>query len=260
MVRRLNLLLSAFLVAIALPINADNCTLRVAVAASFRPALEQVLPEFERHHACVVQISSGSSGVLYQQIAHRAPFDLFLSADRERPKLLEKQGWVLGNSRQTYALGLLALWHPKSESNIEQLLQSWPDKIVLADPKVAPFGSAARQALQSLGLWEKKQTQLACTHNAGQAYLMLDSGNAQLGFVAASQMQAAGRDNFWLLPQHLYNPIEQQLVIPTQSLQPEEAGFLADYLRSAKVQAQLHHLGYGVLPAQYSETDGGRRL
>ncbi|WP_444943315.1 molybdate ABC transporter substrate-binding protein [Microbulbifer sp. ZKSA006] len=239
------------LVTVALPVNADNCTLRVAVAASFRPALERVLPEFERRHACAVQISSGSSGLLYQQIAHRAPFDLFLSADRERPELLEKQGGALANTRQTYALGLLALWHLKSESNIEQLLQIWLGKIVLADPEVAPFGSAARQVLQSLGLWEEKQAQLARAHNAGQAYLILDSGNAQLGFVAASQVLAAGRDHFWLLPQHLYNPIEQQLVIPTQSRRPKKAQSLADYLRSAEVQLQLHRLGYGVLTAQY---------
>ncbi|MEX2964112.1 molybdate ABC transporter substrate-binding protein [Microbulbifer sp. TYP-18] len=257
MVRRLNLLLSALLAAIALPVNADNCTLRVAVATSFRPALEQVLPEFGRRHACVVQINSGSSGVLYQQIAHGAPFDLFLSADRERPELLEKQGGALGNSRRTYALGLLALWHPKSESHIEQLLQTWPDKIVLADPKVAPFGNAARQVLENLGLWEKKQTQLARAHNAGQAYLMLDSGNAQLGFVAASQMRAAGRTNFWLLPQHWYRPIEQQLVIPIKSRHPKKAQALTDYLRSPEVQLQLRRLGYGVLPAQYSRNDGG---
>lgn len=255
MVRWLSLLLVALLVVIALPVKADSCALRVAVATSFRPALEQVLPEFERRHVCSVQLSSGSSGVLYQQIAHRAPFDLFLSADRERPELLEKQGGVLGNSRQTYAFGLLALWYPKSELNIEQLLQTWPDKIVLADPKVAPFGSAARQALQSLGLWEKKQTQLARAHNAGLAYLMLDSGNAQLGFVAASQMRAAGRDHFWLLPQRLYNPIEQQLVIPTQSRRPKEARALADYLRSPEVQAQLQHLGYGLLSAQYGGSE-----
>ncbi|WKD50086.1 molybdate ABC transporter substrate-binding protein [Microbulbifer spongiae] len=260
MVRRLSLLLPALLVAMALPVNADNCTLRVAVAASFRPALEQVLPEFGRRHACPVQLSSGSSGVLYQQIAHRAPFDLFLSADRERPELLEKQGGVLGNSRQTYALGLLALWHPKSESNIEQLMQTWPDTIVLADPRVAPFGNAARQVLEGLGLWEKKQTQLARAHNAGQAYLMLDSGNAQLGFVAASQMRAAGRTNFWLLPQHWYHPIEQQLVIPIQSRRPQKAQALADYLRSPEVQAQLRRLGYGVLPAADRGREGGRGL
>ncbi|MEW5250641.1 molybdate ABC transporter substrate-binding protein [Microbulbifer discodermiae] len=260
MVRRLNLLLAALLVAIALPVNADNCTLRVAVAASFRPALEQVLPEFGRRHACPVQLSSGSSGVLYQQIAHGAPFDLFLSADRERPELLEKQGGALDNSRRTYALGLLALWHSKSESNIEQLIQTWPDKIVLADPKVAPFGSAARQVLENLGLWEKKHTRLARAHNAGQAYLMLDSGNAQLGFVAASQMRAAGRTNFWLLPQHWYQPIEQQLVIPIQSRHSKKAQALADYLRSPEVQAQLRRLGYGVLPAQYPRKDGGSGL
>lgn len=96
----------------------------------------------------------------------------------------------------------------------------------------------------------KKQTQLAWAHNAGQAYLMLDSGNVQLGFVAASQMRAAGRENFWLLPQHWYHPIEQQLVIPIQSRQPEKAQALADYLRSPEVQAQLRDRGYGVLPAQ----------
>ncbi|GAB2891002.1 molybdate ABC transporter substrate-binding protein [Microbulbifer echini] len=250
MVRRLILLLGGLLVANALPVNADSCTLRVAVAASFRPALEQVLPEFECSDQCSVQLSSGSSGVLYQQVVHRAPFDLFLSADRERPELLEKRGGALAESRHTYALGLLALWHPDSEVNIERLLQTWPEKIVLADPKVAPFGRAAQQALQSLGMWSKKQLQLARAHNAGQAYLMLDSGNARMGFVAASQMQAAGRDNFWLLPQRLYSPIEQQLVIPTQSRRPEKARALADYLRSAEVQAQLQQLGYGLLPAQ----------
>ncbi|MFA0813225.1 molybdate ABC transporter substrate-binding protein [Microbulbifer epialgicus] len=256
MVRRLSWLLSVLLVAFALPVKADNCNLRVAVAASFRPALEQVLPEFERRSACTIQLSSGSSGVLYQQVLHRAPFDLFLSADRERPELLEKQGGVLADSRHTYALGLLALWHPKSEWDMEQLLQQWPDKIVIADPKVAPFGTAARQALESLGLWEEKRIQLARAHNAGQAYLMLDSGNARMGFVAASQMRAAGRDHFWLLPQYLYNPIEQQLVIPLQSRHPKEAKALANYLRSAEVQAQLRHLGYGVLPAQR----GGREI
>lgn len=107
---------------------------------------------------------------------------------------------------------------------------------------------------------EEKQTQLARAHNAGQTYLMLDSGNARLGFVAASQMQAAGRDNYWLLPQHLYKPIEQQLLIPIQSRRPKEAQSLADYLRSAEVQVQLQHLGYGVLPTQYQSRDGGSGL
>ncbi|SHF07608.1 molybdate transport system substrate-binding protein [Microbulbifer donghaiensis] len=225
--------------------QATDCQLRVAAAASFRPALEALLPEFEATAQCKVQINSGSSGVLYQQALHGAPFDLFLSADRERPELLERQDKIVPGSRRTYALGLLALWLPDSAEKTSETIRGWSDTIVIADPKVAPFGVAARQVLQSLGLWDGKRAQLARAHNAGQAYLMLDAGHGQLGFVAASQMVAAGRDNYWLLPQDLYQPIEQQLVVLRQSRNADRAQALADYLLSGAVRARLAELGYG---------------
>ncbi|SDZ97721.1 molybdate ABC transporter substrate-binding protein [Microbulbifer marinus] len=225
--------------------QAADCQLRVAAAASFRPALEALLPEFEAAAGCEVQVTSGSSGVLYQQALHGAPFDLFLSADRERPELLERQNKIVPDSRRTYALGLLALWLPEATGKPEEILRRWPDTIVIADPKVAPFGVAARQVLQNMRLWDGKRAQLARAHNAGQAYLMLDAGHGQLGFVAASQMVAAGRNNYWLLPQDLYQPIEHQLVVLRRSSDPDKAQALADYLLSATVRARLVKLGYG---------------
>ncbi|GMG87722.1 molybdate ABC transporter substrate-binding protein [Biformimicrobium ophioploci] len=226
------------------PAQAADCELRVAVAASFRPALEQLLPDFERQQHCRVRLSSGSSGTLYQQALHGAPFDLFLSADAERPLLLEQQQKILPGSRSTYASGLLALWHPAPGTDASAQLQQWPEKIVLADPQLAPFGTAARQAMQALGIWDAKQAQLARTHNAGQAFLILDSGNARMGFVAASQMLAAGRDNYWLVPRELYQPIAQQLVVLKRGPNPDAAQALAEYLVSAPVQSRIAALGY----------------
>ena len=232
------------------PARADDCRLKVAVAASFRPALEQLLPGFESTAGCKVLLTSGSSGVLYQQALHGAPFDLFLSADSERPELLEQRGKVLTGSRRTYTRGLLALWLPDSRDGSEALLRSWQETIVVADPGVAPFGVAARQVLQSLSIWAGKQPKLVRAHNAGHAFLLLETGHARLGFVAASQMVAANRKNFWLIPQQLYQPIEQQLVVLNRSQYRDTALTLADYLVQATSQRRLEDLGYA--PARES--------
>ncbi|MFI2813154.1 MULTISPECIES: molybdate ABC transporter substrate-binding protein [Microbulbifer] len=233
------------LLALALPAGADDCRLKVAVAASFRPALETLLPEFEAATRCRVVLTSGSSGALYQQALHGAPFDLFLSADRQRPGLLERQGRIVPGSRRTYARGLLALWLPDTGGGSEALLRRWRDTLVLADPEVAPFGVAARQVLQSLGLWEAGGARLARAHNAGHAFMLLESGHARLGFVAASQMTAAGRNNVWLIPQDLYEPIEQQLVVLRHARSPSMAEALADFLASDDTRQRLVALGYG---------------
>lgn len=237
--------LLGMLLLLASPTQADTCRLKVAVAASFRPALEALLPQFEASSGCRVALTSGSSGVLYQQALHGAPFDLFLSADRQRPALLERQGRVVPGSRRTYARGLLALWLPESARGSETLLRRWRETIVLADPEVAPFGVAARQVLQSLGVWGTGRAQLARAHNAGQAFMLLEAGHARIGFVAASQMAAGGRGNLWLVPQALYEPIDQQLVVLRRGDNRRMARALADYLASGRVRQRLVELGYG---------------
>ena len=244
--------------------RSEDCRLKVAVAASFRPALEELLPEFQSTVHCQVLISSGSSGVLYQQALHGAPFDLFLSADSERPELLEQKGKALSGSRRTYTRGLLALWLPDpgyatgkgpgqgaskdvgtdAGSEAASWLRNWREKIVVADPDVAPFGLAARQVLQSLNIWAGQQSQLVRAHNAGHAFMLLETAHAHLGFVAASQMTVAGRKNFLPVPQHLYQPIEHQLVVLDRSQHPDTALDLADYLVSKVSQRRLEALGY----------------
>ncbi|MBB3062358.1 molybdate ABC transporter substrate-binding protein [Microbulbifer rhizosphaerae] len=240
--------LTALLLILCLPFPAPaaECRLRVAVAASFRPALESLLPEFQRRHDCGVQLSSGSSGVLYQQLVHGAPYDLFLSADRLRPELLERQGLLVPGSRASYARGLLALWAPGGAALSADTLRRWRGRVVIADPELAPFGAAAREALSHLGLWSQLRPRLARAANAGQAYLLLESGHGGIGFVAASQLRAAGRGgDYWLLPENWYPPIEHQLAIPASSRRRAMAESLSSYLRSPAVQRRLVQLGYG---------------
>lgn len=232
--------------------HSEDCRLKVAVAASFRPALEELLADFQSTAHCQVLITGGSSGVLYQQALHGAPFDLFLSADSLRPKLLEEEGKALAGSRRIYTRGLLALWLPESgyeagkgaDDEAEILLRSWREKIVVADPAVAPFGLAARQVLQSLDIWAGKQSQLVRAHNAGHAFMLLETAHAHLGFVATSQMAVASRKNFLLVPQHLYQPIEHQLLVLNRSEHRDAAQELAEYIVSTAAQRRLEALGY----------------
>lgn len=226
---------------------------RVAVAANFLATLNALATRFEQDSGHTAVVSSGSSGKLYAQIKNGAPFDVFFSADAMRPKLLEEEGLAVPGSRFTYAVGRLTLWHPGSaviEGNERSiLLRSDVRYVAIANPKTAPYGAAAKEALQSLGVWERVQDRLVRGENIGQTFHFVFSKNAQLGFVALSQVlgpKVNGSGSRWDVPAHLYAPIRQQAVLLRSGRRQEVARAFLDYVKDLRSRNVIERSGYGL--------------
>ena len=201
------------LLSLALPVRAVQADeINVAVAANFLGTLQKLAPQFERASAHKLVLSSGSSGQLYAQIVQGAPFDLLLSADAEKPKLLESAGLAVAGSRFTYAVGTLV-------DQAGQILQSGTYRFIgVGDPDNAPYGAAAREVLRSLGLWDRlvQEHKLVTGENITQAWQFAASGNVDMAFVALSQVLTSDGSisgSSWLPPQSMYTRIDQDAVV-----------------------------------------------
>jgi molybdate transport system substrate-binding protein len=221
----------------------------VAVAANFVPPFREVAMEFEKATGHTVQVASGSSGNFYTQIKNGAPFDVFFSADNERPKLLEDEGLGVKGSRFTYAIGRLVLWGP--DSNLvkgEDTLRSEKFKhLAIANPKTAPYGVAAMQAMQKLGVWETVQPRLVLGESLGQTMGFIESGNAELGFLALSQVmdsKVKGKGGRWDVPVNLHDPIQQDVVLLTKGKDNPAAKALMEFMGGPQATAIIAHYGY----------------
>ncbi|MBL1434972.1 MAG: molybdate ABC transporter substrate-binding protein [Rhodobacteraceae bacterium] len=223
--------------AAASPLRAATGSALVAVAANFAKTAERLLPEFTAETGYSITLSSGSTGQLYGQIINGAPYDAFLAADQARPALLAQAGLSLRHI--TYARGLLALIKTEGTA-MEVSLQGDFNHLAIANPALAPFGLAAKQALQALGLWEGLRARIVMGQNVGQAYALVASGNAELGLVAQSYAQ----EGFWAVPEGLYAPILQDAVLLREN--PAAAAFVA-YLETNAAQASIRAAGYGAL-------------
>ena len=229
------------------PVPGDE--IQVAVASNFALAARQLAARFEKETGHQVKLSFGSTGKQYAQILHGAPFHAWFAADAYRPMRLEEAGRIVPDSRFTYARGRLVLWSPQPglvDDEGEVLRRGDFRHLALANPRLAPYGLAARQALEKLGLWQILQNRLVRGENIGQTYQFVQTGNAELGFVAASQVLGRSRTekgSFWLLPADLHGPIEQQAVL----LRDEEAAraFLA-FAASEAGRAIIRANGYEV--------------
>lgn len=232
--------------------------LKVAVASNFAPTLKVLASQFEAQTTHQVLISSGSTGKLYAQIMNGAPYDVFLAADTLRPQKLIEQGLVANLKAHTYAYGMLALWqadlpvtypdqHQSSHQAhfIERLQHGHFSYLSMANPKVAPYGSAALAVLKRLSLTNMLKGKVVRGENISQAFQFVESGNAQLGFVALSQLLKSAKDtsSYWILPQHFYPPIEQQLVILNSS---SHANQFVSFLNTPSVKQTIERAGYGV--------------
>ncbi len=220
--------------------------LRIAVASNFRPLLEQLAVQFTQRTGIELEIISASSGTHYSQILNGAPMDMFLSADRLRPELLEKQGVALPGSRHTYALGRLALWQRDGTEVNVKTLHMWPGKLAIANPELAPYGAAAQQVLEHLGVWSVYAPgRLIQGNNIAQAMQFVASGNVGMGLVALSDLRLLGiKHGVWIVPASMHIPIEQQLVILQRSSRVSEAKLFSAFILSADVQRQLAAAGY----------------
>lgn len=233
---------------VALP--AQALEVRVAVAANFLTTARVLAAGFEKSGGEPVVFSFGSTGQLAAQIRHGAPFDVFLAADAERPRLLEREGFAVIGSRFTYAIGRLVLWSAKPgyvDGAGGVLRTGRFEHLAIANPRTAPYGTAARQVLKALGLWGSLRERLVLGENISQTYQFVVSGNAPLGFVALSEVvgrPAAG--SRWLVPQSLYGPIEQQAVLLTHAGDRAGARRFLAYLRSDAGTTAIERFGYGV--------------
>ncbi len=242
------------LLAVGLPACAGAAEVLVAVAANFLNPMKDIAVLFEAATGHRAILSPGSSGRLYAQLKHGAPFEIFLSADRERPRLLERAGLAVAGSRLTYAYGRLALWsHSETDATArEALLARHVAYVAIANPKTAPYGKAAVQLLKRWLVWERLKPRLVQGENIAQALQFVDSRNAQIGFVALSQLRDprfGGGGTQWIIPPELHDPLEQDVVLMKRGRSNPAAGALLQFLQTSSARAVIRRFGYGLEPA-----------
>ena len=223
---------------------------QVAVASNFTAPMERIAADFERVTGHRALLSFGATGKFYAQIKNGAPFGVFLAADAKTPARLVAEGDAVADSRLTYAFGHLVLWSTQEGTVDDQgaVLKTGDFRhLAIANPKTAPYGAAAIEVLTKLDLLEKLQPRFVTGENIGQAHQFVASGNAELGFVALSQVVVDGRltkGSAWLVPGNLYSPIQQDAVILTQAADNPAAQALADYLKGAAARGIMLTYGY----------------
>lgn len=225
-------------------------TTLVAVAANFTKPMEEIAAAFEKSTGHSAKLSFGSSGKFVAQIENGAPFEVFLSADENNPLKLEQSGAAVAGSRFVYALGKLVLWSAKSGYVDDQgqiLSKGGFQHLAIADPKLAPYGAAALEVLKSMGLQEKLQPLMVQGENIAQTLQFVSTGNAELGFVALSQVIENGKianGSGWIVPSSQYAPIKQGAVLLSLGAENPAAKALLDYLKSAPALAIIEKYGY----------------
>lgn len=223
---------------------------QVAVAANFAEPMKAIAAVLEKSTGHTLKISTGASGAFYTQIKHGAPFDVFLSADNERPEMLEKDGLAQPDTRFTYATGKLVLWSARSgrvDDKGSVLKAPGLGKVAYANPKTAPYGTAAVQVLERLGLKDAITPKLVQGESIGQTYSFVKTGNADVGFVALSQVLSGGRlkeGSMWVIPQAHYDPIRQDVVLLKRGADNEAAKALLRLLQSPGIKDLIRSYGY----------------
>jgi molybdate transport system substrate-binding protein len=239
--------------AIATPTTARAGEALVAVAANFAEVVEELETMFEATTDHRLRVTSGSTGKLYAQIRNGAPFDILLAADQARPARLEAEGDAVPGSRFTYAIGQIVLWSPDPDAiatdGVTTLKTGDFDNLAIANPDLAPYGLAAKQTLQHYGLSNALSGKFVMGQNIGQAFSMVATGNAPLGFVAKSYVLSPRNDkpgSRWDVPTEAYDPIRQDAVMLKRAADNPAAQAFADFLRSDKARAVIERFGYAV--------------
>ena len=247
---KLSHLLSGLLVSLmvlALPANGDEIS--VAVAANFTAPMKLIAAEFEKDTGHKVLASFGSTGKFYAQIKNGAPFEVILTADDETPAKLVKENAAVAGTQFTYAVGKLVLWSSKPglvDGAGDVLKKGQFEHLSLANPKLAPYGAAGIETLKAMGVFGAVQPKIVTAENITQAYQFISSGNAELGFVALSQVFKDGKveGSSWLVPANLYTPIRQDAVLLDKGQGKAAAEALMKFLKTDKARAIIKSFGY----------------
>lgn len=247
----MTMLYRLFLLLGALSTNgARAADVNVAVAANFAAPMQAIAAILEKTTGHKASIVSGATGRFYAQISNGAPFDVFLAADNETPARLEKEGLAVAGSRFTYARGKLVLWsaNPALVDAQGQVLRTGDfRKIAMAQPRVAPYGAAAMEVIGKIGLSERLSPRLVLGESLGQTFNFVATGNAELGFVALSQVLEGGKlknGSIWTIPSSLYSPIVQDAVLLRRGKDNPAAAALLTLLKSERIKDLIRSYGY----------------
>ncbi len=250
MFKNTSLSLYLSLLLLALSQNSLAATTLVAVAANFSKPMTEIAAEFEKSTGHTAKLSFGSSGKFVSQMENGGPFEVLLSADEKGPEKLEKSGFAVPNTRFIYALGKLVLWSttPGYIDDQGKILSTGGFKhIALADPKLAPYGVAAIEVLKKKGLFEKLQPLFVLGENIAQTHQFVSTSNAELGFVALSQVIENGKigsGSGWIVPSSEHAPIQQGAVLLKNGAENPAALALLNYLKSKPALAIIEKYGY----------------
>jgi len=229
----------------------------VAAAADLMYAMNEIAANFEKATGCILRVSTGSSGNFLSQIENGAPFDLFFSADIEYPRKLETAGLAVAGSTYLYAVGKIVLW-VRNDSRLDigrgvaVLLDPSIRKVAIANPQHAPYGRAAEEALQKAGVYDAIKDRLVLGENISQAAQFVESGNADAGILALSLALSPalrGKGRYWRIPENLYAPIQQGVVLIRASQNPQGARAFLEYIKTPAMAALLERYGF-VLPSK----------
>ena len=222
---------------------------KVATASNFKLTMNRIIELYEQQSADRIVQINGSTGKHYAQIKNGAPYDLLFAANRFHPQSLEDSGLTIRGSGYNYALGKLVLWVPgETSANVNSVRDAEFEYVAIANPKLAPYGRAAQQVLQQLEQWTALQPQIVRGENVAQAFQFIVSGNAQMGFVAKSQLigsEYQEQGAYWPIPQDYYAPIEQYAVLLSDN---EAAQSFLQFCKSKQVQQLIVSSGYEIPP------------
>lgn len=244
----MHLFMLVLLFLVAVPASAGE--VRAAVASNFSAPMARIVELFQRESGHTVKVSLGATGKFYAQIRGGAPFDLLLAADDATPKKLEQEGLAVAGSRFVYAQGRLALWSVQPgfvDAKGAVLTRGSFSNLAIADPRLAPYGMAAKETLEKLTMWNAVQRKLVKGENITQAYQFVATENAELGFVALSQIMRDGKvteGSHWLVPQEMHKPIRQSAMLLSGAQDVEAARAFLAFLKGDKARAVIRSFGY----------------
>jgi molybdate transport system substrate-binding protein len=242
---------SAAAIALGASLPAQAAQTNVAVAANFTKAAEEIAQAFKEKTGHEAILSFGSTGQFYTQITQDAPFEVFLAADDERPKKAVDEGFAVPGSQFTYAIGKLVLWSkdPGLVQGEATLTNGDFTKIALANPVTVPYGAAAVQAMQALGVYDQLKPKIVQGNDISQTYQFVETGNAELGLVALSQVASGNEGSRWVVPADLYEPIRQDAVLLEKGADNEAANAFVEFLKGPEAATVMEKYGYGTAAA-----------
>jgi molybdate transport system substrate-binding protein len=238
--------LAAFASSVGATAQAGQTT--VAVAANFTEPAKEIAALFKQKTGAVAILSFGASGNFFTQIAHDAPFQVFLSADAERPKAAVEAGYAVPGTAFTYAVGKLVLWSKVIDvtRGVEALKAGQFSKLSIANPAAAPYGAAAIETMKALGVYDALKAKIVQGSSIAQAFQFVDTRNAEVGFVALSELYGVTEGTCWVVPQNLHAPIRQGAVLLKKGEDDEASKAFLEFLKGPEARAVIEKFGYGL--------------